>query len=102
MNNLNEEVVLFTVRLFHSGEMKRLHPSCSPFVSPPPPQVEGAAYVGSFIWKSQSMGLWDRSRGENMLDSGAPFYDTYGTSDGRYMAVGAIEPQFYQELLKGL
>ncbi|XP_058473376.1 alpha-methylacyl-CoA racemase [Solea solea] len=64
--------------------------------------VEGAAYVGSFIWKARSLGMWDRSRGENMLDSGAPFYDTYETSDGKYMAVGAIEPQFYQQLLQGL
>ncbi|XP_070706905.1 alpha-methylacyl-CoA racemase [Pempheris klunzingeri] len=64
--------------------------------------VEGAAYVGSFIWKSRSMGLWDRSRGQNLLDTGAPFYDTYQTSDGKYMAVGAIEPQFYTQLLKGL
>ncbi|XP_069369553.1 alpha-methylacyl-CoA racemase [Paralichthys olivaceus] len=64
--------------------------------------VEGAAYVGSFIWKSRRIGMWDRSRGENMLDSGAPFYDTYQTSDGKYMAVGAIEPQFYRQLLQGL
>ncbi|XP_071322415.1 alpha-methylacyl-CoA racemase [Trachinotus anak] len=64
--------------------------------------VEGAAYVGSFVWKSRSIGMWDRPRGENMLDSGAPFYDTYQTSDGKYMAVGAIEPQFYRQLLKGL
>ncbi|XP_026090622.1 alpha-methylacyl-CoA racemase-like isoform X2 [Carassius auratus] len=64
--------------------------------------VEGAAYVGSFMWKSRSLGLWNCPRGENMLDSGAPFYDTYRTSDGKYMAVGAIEPQFYQQLIKGL
>ncbi|XP_037547721.1 alpha-methylacyl-CoA racemase [Nematolebias whitei] len=64
--------------------------------------VEGAAYTGSFVWKSQSVGLWSRGRGENMLDSGAPFYDTYKTLDGKYMAVGAIEPQFYKQLLKGL
>ncbi|XP_061732572.1 alpha-methylacyl-CoA racemase isoform X2 [Nerophis ophidion] len=64
--------------------------------------VEGAAYVGSFVWKSHSIGMWDRPRGENMLDSGAPFYDTYLTSDAKYMAVGAIEPQFYQQLLQGL
>ncbi|MGH0187986.1 UNVERIFIED_CONTAM: hypothetical protein FKN15_027469 [Acipenser sinensis] len=63
--------------------------------------VEGAAYVGSFLWKSQNLGLWNRSRGENMLDSGAPFYETYKTADGKYMAVGAIEPQFYEELIKG-
>ncbi|XP_053333799.1 alpha-methylacyl-CoA racemase [Clarias gariepinus] len=64
--------------------------------------VEGAAYVGSFMWKSRSVGLWNRPRGENLLDSGAPFYDTYQTSDGKYMAVGAIEPQFYDQLIHGL
>lgn len=64
-------------------------------------QVEGAAYVGSFAWKSRSIGMWDQPRGQNMLDSGAPFYDTYQTSDGKYVAVGAIEPQFYRQLLKG-
>ncbi|XP_069602080.1 alpha-methylacyl-CoA racemase [Ranitomeya imitator] len=64
--------------------------------------VEGAAYLGSFVWKSQKLGLWSRPRGENMLDGGAPFYNTYVTADGKYMAVGAIEPQFYKELLKGL
>lgn len=64
-------------------------------------QVEGAAYVGSFMWKSRSVGLWNRPRGENLLDSGAPFYDTYQTSDGKYMAVGAIEPQFYDQLIHG-
>ncbi|XP_057216151.1 alpha-methylacyl-CoA racemase isoform X2 [Triplophysa rosa] len=64
--------------------------------------VEGAAYVGSFMWKSRSIGLWNHPRGENLLDGGAPFYDTYRTSDGKYVAVGAIEPQFYQQLLQGL
>ncbi|KAM3938035.1 alpha-methylacyl-CoA racemase [Leptodactylus fuscus] len=64
--------------------------------------VEGAAYLGSFVWKSQKLGLWSRPRGENLLDGGAPFYTTYKTADGKYMAVGAIEPQFYKDLLKGL
>lgn len=64
--------------------------------------VEGAAYVGSFMWKSRSLGLWNHPRGENLLDGGAPFYDTYRTSDEKYVAVGAIEPQFYQQLLQGL
>ncbi|KAI5096490.1 alpha-methylacyl-CoA racemase, partial [Silurus meridionalis] len=64
--------------------------------------VEGAAYVGSFMWKSRSLGLWNRPRGENLLDSGAPYYDTYQTSDGKHMAVGAIEPQFYEQLIQGL
>uniref|UniRef100_A0A8C7XL04 Alpha-methylacyl-CoA racemase n=1 Tax=Oryzias sinensis TaxID=183150 RepID=A0A8C7XL04_9TELE len=64
--------------------------------------VEGAAYTGSFVWKSNSIGLWERDRGQNMLDSGAPFYDTYRTLDGKYIAVGALEHQFYDQLLKGL
>ncbi|CAL1567654.1 unnamed protein product [Knipowitschia caucasica] len=64
--------------------------------------VEGAAYVGSFVWKSDRIGMWNNPRGQNMLDGGAPFYDTYRTEDGRFMAVGAIEPQFYTQLLKGL
>ncbi|XP_069076689.1 alpha-methylacyl-CoA racemase [Pleurodeles waltl] len=64
--------------------------------------VEGAAYVGSFLWTSENAGYWHASRGENVLDGGAPFYETYKTSDGKFMAVGAIEPQFYSMLLKGL
>lgn len=36
-----------------------------------------------------------------MLDSGAPFYETYKTSDGKFMAVGALEPKFYEQLMKG-
>lgn len=64
--------------------------------------VEGAAYLGSFVYKTQNAGFWSQPRGENLLDGGAPFYSTYITSDGKYMAVGAIEPQFYTELLKGL
>ncbi|XP_072215877.1 alpha-methylacyl-CoA racemase isoform X1 [Excalfactoria chinensis] len=64
--------------------------------------VEGIAYISSFLWKSQNLGLWNRPRGENLLDSGAPFYETYKTSDGKFMAVGAIEPQFYDQLIKGL
>ncbi|XP_074994092.1 alpha-methylacyl-CoA racemase [Calonectris borealis] len=64
--------------------------------------VEGVAYLSSFLWKSQNLGLWNRCRGENLLDSGAPFYETYKTADGKFMAVGAIEPQFYDALIKGL
>jgi alpha-methylacyl-CoA racemase len=48
------------------------------------------------------MGMWSDERGTNMLDTGAPYYDTYECSDGRYVAVGAIEPQFYALLLQGL
>uniref|UniRef100_UPI00358FB70F alpha-methylacyl-CoA racemase-like isoform X2 n=1 Tax=Myxine glutinosa TaxID=7769 RepID=UPI00358FB70F len=64
--------------------------------------VEGAAYIGSFIWQSQSTGIWSQPAGENLLDMGAPFYNTYRTADNRFIAVGAIEPQFYTKLLEGL
>lgn len=64
--------------------------------------VEGAAYVGSWIYLSQKMMIWGKSRGENVLDTGAHFYETYETKDGKYMAVGAIEPQFYAELVSKL
>ncbi|KAG8456742.1 hypothetical protein GDO86_002504 [Hymenochirus boettgeri] len=64
--------------------------------------VEGAAYVGSFLWKSQKLGLFSRPRGDNLLDGGSPFYCTYGTADGKYMAVGALESQFYAEFLKAV
>ncbi|XP_043536939.1 alpha-methylacyl-CoA racemase [Chiloscyllium plagiosum] len=64
--------------------------------------IEGAAYCGSWFWKSQQLGIWDQQRGENLLDTGAPFYETYKTSDGKYMAVGALEPQFYEQLIEGL
>eukprot|EP00095_Tigriopus_kingsejongensis_P000541 maker-scaffold212_size255419-snap-gene-0.12 protein:Tk00541 transcript:maker-scaffold212_size255419-snap-gene-0.12-mRNA-1 annotation:"unnamed protein product" len=64
--------------------------------------TEGAAYLGSWIYKSQEMFIWGKPRGENPLDSGAHFYETYETQDGKFMAVGSIEPQFYDQLLVGL
>ncbi|NXA60577.1 AMACR racemase, partial [Mohoua ochrocephala] len=64
--------------------------------------VEGVAYLSSFLWKSRNLGFWSKPRGENLLDSGAPFYETYKTSDGKFMAVGALEPHFYSQLIKGL
>jgi alpha-methylacyl-CoA racemase len=45
---------------------------------------------------------WREERGVNFLDTGAHFYEVYETRDGKYMAVGAIEPKFYSELLRGL
>lgn len=63
----------------------------------------GASYLSSFLDLSRSMKyLWSGGRGENLLDGGAPFYDTYETLDGKYMAVGALEPQFFQQLIQGL
>jgi alpha-methylacyl-CoA racemase len=64
--------------------------------------VDGAALLTTFLHGMRASGLWSAPRGENLLDGGAPFYDTYATADGRYVAVGAIEPQFYAALLTGL
>jgi alpha-methylacyl-CoA racemase len=64
--------------------------------------VDGAAYLSTFVYKFRSAGFWRDERGTNLLDTAAPFYDTYRTKDGHYMSVGAIEPQFYAALLNGL
>jgi alpha-methylacyl-CoA racemase len=64
--------------------------------------VDGAAYLSTFVYKFRNSGMWRDDRGTNMLDGGAPFYDTYRTRDGEYVSVGAIEPQFYAALLAGL
>ena len=64
--------------------------------------VDGAAHLSSFVFGLRAGGLWSDERGTNLLDTGAPFYDTYETADGQYMSVGAIEPQFYARLLQGL
>ena len=64
--------------------------------------VDGAALLTSFIHGVRADGHWSDARGTNLLDGGAPFYDTYRTGDGRYMAVGALERRFYQQLLVGL
>lgn len=54
------------------------------------------------MWAMRATGMWTDVRGTNMLDGGAPYYDTYECADGRYVAVGAIEPQFYAAMLAGL
>jgi alpha-methylacyl-CoA racemase len=64
--------------------------------------VDGSALLTSFIYGMRAAGSWQDKRGVNLLDGGAPFYDTYATADGEYMAVGALEPQFYAALLRGL
>lgn len=62
--------------------------------------IDGAASLMSMTWSFKHMGIWSDERGTNMLDTGAHFYDTYETSDGRYVSIGSIEPQFYAELLR--
>jgi alpha-methylacyl-CoA racemase len=64
--------------------------------------VDGSAVLATMPRLGLKTEVWKRERGTNMLDGGAPFYDTYETKDGKHMAVGAIEPQFYAALLKGL
>jgi alpha-methylacyl-CoA racemase len=64
--------------------------------------VDGSALLTAFIYGLRARGGWRDERGVNLLDGGAPFYDTYQTSDGKYVAVGALEPQFYAALLAGL
>ena len=62
--------------------------------------VEGAAYLGSWVFKTQDTPIFGNPRGENLLDTGAHNYDTFRTKDGRFMAVGSLEPQFYAGLLQ--
>ncbi len=60
--------------------------------------TDGAALLMSMIWGFRAHGMWSEERGTNLLDTGAPMYDTYETADGKWLAVGALEPQFYAEL----
>ena len=62
--------------------------------------VDGAAVLQAMAYGSLADGLWADKRGVNLLDTGAPYYDVYATADGRYMAVGALEGQFYAEFVR--
>ena len=64
--------------------------------------TEGAAYLASMTRTFQSTGDWRDERGANLLDGGAPNYRCYECSDGRYIAVGALEPQFWAALVSAL
>jgi alpha-methylacyl-CoA racemase len=64
--------------------------------------TDGAAHLLSMQLSMQAAGLWTTERGTNLLDSGAPYYDVYETSDGRWMSVGALEPRFYEVLMSVL
>jgi len=61
--------------------------------------VDGAALLTTMVHELAPLGLWNERRGTNLLDGGAPFYGVYETADGEHMAVGALEPKFYAELL---
>jgi alpha-methylacyl-CoA racemase len=62
--------------------------------------VDGAASLLTMFWGWAAAGRWSEERGTNLLDGGAPFYDVYETADGKHIAVGALEPRFYAELLR--
>jgi alpha-methylacyl-CoA racemase len=64
--------------------------------------VDGASSLMTMTHAFMNMGYWNEERGTNMLDTGAHFYEVYETKDHKFMAVGAIEPKFYAELLNGL
>jgi len=64
--------------------------------------VDGASLLGQMFWSMLAQRTWADRPGVNLLDGGAPFYDTYACADGRHVAVGALEPQFYAALLAGL
>ncbi|EWC58909.1 Alpha-methylacyl-CoA racemase [Actinokineospora spheciospongiae] len=61
--------------------------------------VEGAAFLTTHLHGLRNIGMWPNGRGENLLDGGAPFYDTYETADGKYVAIGAIEARFWAALV---
>jgi len=59
--------------------------------------TEGSSLLMSMMWGFRAMGRWSDERGTNLLDTAAHFYDTYETRDGKFVALGAIEPQFFAE-----
>ncbi|MFB4308310.1 CaiB/BaiF CoA transferase family protein [Actinomadura sp. GTD37] len=64
--------------------------------------VDGAALLNSFMYGMRAMGQWGAERGRNLLDTGAPFYETYETADGAWVSVGSIEPKFFRNLVTRL
>jgi alpha-methylacyl-CoA racemase len=61
---------------------------------------DGTSYLTAVFYKLRALGQWQDQRAQNLLDGGAPFYDTYRCADGKFVAIGAIEPQFYALLLE--
>lgn len=64
--------------------------------------IDGVNLLAQHIWAMRAMGVWQEKRATNILDGGAPYYGVYACADGRHIAVGAIEHQFYQQLVGGL
>ena len=63
---------------------------------------DGAALIGALTYGLRAAGLWKDQREANLLDGGSETYGIYRCSDGKFVAIGAIEPQFQQALFKGL
>jgi alpha-methylacyl-CoA racemase len=64
--------------------------------------VEGASLLAAMFAGFLTAGTWREARGENILDTGAPWYNVYETKDGKYVSIGAIEARFFQELVQRL
>ena len=62
--------------------------------------ADGVAALMASVYAGMQSGFWSDRRGENLLDSGAPFYDVYETKDGKHVSIASLEPQFYTELLE--
>jgi alpha-methylacyl-CoA racemase len=62
--------------------------------------VDGSATLMAAIWGMSATGVWREELGTNIIDTGAPFYDTYETKDGKFVSIGAVEPQFFALLLE--
>jgi alpha-methylacyl-CoA racemase len=62
--------------------------------------TDGAALISAMMYGFKAAGMWNNERGQNLLDGGAHFYDVYACADGKHVAIGALEPQFYAELLQ--
>jgi len=62
--------------------------------------VDGSALLMTMMHGFAAMGMWNDERGTNLLDTGAHCYDVYETSDGKWVSIGSLEPQFYAELLR--
>jgi len=62
--------------------------------------IDGASSLMAAIYGLRAAGRWTDNRGDNILDTGAHYYDVYETSDGKYVSIGSIEPKFYTELLQ--
>jgi alpha-methylacyl-CoA racemase len=62
--------------------------------------TDGAALLGAMMYGLRAFGSWRDEREANLLDGGAPFYDCYACADGKHISIGAIEPQFYAQLLE--